>query len=1738
MKNGKRRVALWLTLLLVLTLTATAFGGMAAFAAETVPIGQVYSGRSEGLSETELYNATNIYDYNGNNPNITVNSDGCFKIIAGHEDAARKYKYYNVSSSGVNENSVTDNAPLITVLTHGLGGTASHWSNNIEGSKAYFAPDNDALFAMLAADSDANVYWAQMNEHKSFRLLDLKNPNNLTSKYYFSPQNGHTITQVDDISKHIIIVFEAYKNSTEKIYASDSYNNVVYEELNYMLSKIVYDVKALNNGKLPKINLIGHSRGGITNLQYALDHPQMVDSMFGIGTPYFGSNTASTEFGAEFANNSDGLHDIIDREIYTEYYARWKDTPNCKNIKAYALGGYSNTDFIFDSLLNSSDEDFESYPVSKKVLEVIKVLIRMPGIVNLAGFVSKIGDVFGVDVVEGYEDVLKDISFTDERIFVKKLWDKIFHKKPMYGTPLFMNDLLVDLSSQLGEDRHSDKSYGFIQNAREFKESDYDGIEKKMSMADMPAVVHNLEARDKQFINYIRKNINMGGVKSGYIYSLSGDNAVLNGYRGLMCKNGVLTVPSEIDGHIVTEISNNAFEDIGEREEFTKVIIPSTVTKLGEAAFAGNKTLTSVEFEEGSALKEIREECFAGCTALTALTIPAGTLSIAANAFYRCESLETLHLPASVKLLDSTATYGCSSLENITVDSENDNYTSLNGILFSKDGTILCIYPAGQRNSIYTVPQGVTSVWYYSFIGNKYLRTVNLNDVEGVYRYAFADCENLAEINGINLEWAEECAFENTAWLKNKLADDSVTYVELGGALVNYKGNDSVVTLENYSSISPYAFAFNKNLNKVILTGNTFSRIGIGAFTSCENLERVQIEKTMRNVYFYGDPFAECSENLGIYVPMGLIESYKRDEEVYADKFKSISTTVEFNADGGEPIDSTVFYYGEFLDELPAPEKEHYNFGGWQYFDGTETVSVALPYCWNYTAESAVLAAVWNEVEYNLYLHYSSKDIVETVYTWSQGLELPEATKVGYTFVGWYDNPEFEGTPTMRINAGESGLKELYAGFTPNTYTVTLNSNYPSGPQMQSVELTFAELYTLPVLEREGYIFNGWQGEDGEFYTSDKGIAFQDWNIPENTALKAVWTRKVFSVKVNGDGTIVWMTENNFSDEQAYIPFGTEFAAMDELIEAFKSNRSSLVTGYEFVGFYVNGEEFSIWDTMPDLGEDGSIFDIEAIYKTETYEIVFVDLDQTITVEYGAALTLPKANRYGYDFEFWKVCDNEYNRNTFAQNGKFAVGKIFGYSNMPDLSDGVGESGIRIYLEGDYTPKSNEIRFNFVVQEFKPQTIYHNTQVALPMPMNMSFKFMGWYESRIVNGQVLEEFITDSTGMLLQPWQYRENQKIIMVYTSFEIIYYTITYEANGGTIIGEMKTQYSNLFQVTLPKAEKEGYVFKGWYSQKFNGIIDKIPKGTTGDLHLEAQFEELYTVKYYNGASLLFTDTAIYGQKITLRKYDKVGYTAVWSNGLKAGVEYEVKGNVKLEIVDWDAHTFNISLYKYTPQGTVYYGSATVKYGSSYNLGVPSDMNFMGWYAFIGHFDSDAYPKQKKYTDANGNSINYWDVDEAVDLIAESLRDGYAITYFSRSDQYKITDSGRFKQGYDKIDLSDCGYSMSELYDAGYRSLTFGFYIDTKERYGGYRHIFLYDGESSSANCLGAVEFTSQTSSWEKYYVQFHITLTRDTPNTFYIRYGASGKFEDDWYCNNLAGNVSVKVNAHVSNPSCERQ
>ena len=175
-----------------------------------------FTGQNGSPSGSTLYEATNTFSYVENTNHNRIHS------------------YFNTSSPLSNASPIKSGAPQITVITHGLGGNASHWSNDGNNNFAY---DRSSIISRIDEElskkgNDANIYWAVMQSSTSFCLYDLKNTSNKNNLGVYQP-NAAT-TSITNVSKHIIIIFEATKY--EGVSATNGYNYEVYEEFNYMLS--------------------------------------------------------------------------------------------------------------------------------------------------------------------------------------------------------------------------------------------------------------------------------------------------------------------------------------------------------------------------------------------------------------------------------------------------------------------------------------------------------------------------------------------------------------------------------------------------------------------------------------------------------------------------------------------------------------------------------------------------------------------------------------------------------------------------------------------------------------------------------------------------------------------------------------------------------------------------------------------------------------------------------------------------------------------------------------------------------------------------------------------------------------------------------------------------------------------------------------------------------------------------------------------------------------------------------------------------------------------------------------------------------------------------------------------------------------------------------------------------------------------------------------------------------------
>ncbi len=120
------------------------------------------------------------------------------------------------------------------------------------------------------------------------------------------------------------------------------------------------------------------------------------------------------------------------------------------------------------------------------------------------------------------------------------------------------------------------------------------------------------------------------------------------------------------------------------------------------------------------------------------------------------ENAEELYIGASVRHMEETAFFNAKKLQRVTVDPANEWYRDIDGVLFTKDGKTLLLYPAcyGQTPAeepgqftypdSYTVPEGVERIATFAFLKNGHLRDLTLpSTLKEIGDMAFFDCWRL-----------------------------------------------------------------------------------------------------------------------------------------------------------------------------------------------------------------------------------------------------------------------------------------------------------------------------------------------------------------------------------------------------------------------------------------------------------------------------------------------------------------------------------------------------------------------------------------------------------------------------------------------------------------------------------------------------------------------------------------------------------------------------------------------------------------------------------------------------------------------------------------------------------------------------------------------------------------------------------------------------------------------------------
>ena len=367
---------------------------------------------------------------------------------------------------------------------------------------------------------------------------------------------------------------------------------------------------------------------------------------------------------------------------------------------------------------------------------------------------------------------------------------------------------------------------------------------------------------------------------SGLTSVIIGNSVTSIGEKAFLNCSGLtsVTIPNS-----VTSIGKEAFSGCS---RLISVTIPSSVTSIDDDAFYGCSGLISVHITDlaawcnisnsdnplkyahhlylnGTEIKDlvipnsvtsIGQYAFSGCSGLTSVTIPNSVTSIGEWAFYSCYGLTSVTIPNSVNNIGTFAFKGCSRLTSVTLDNNWIVSTS-----YSSDYSIVDRFGSQVKEYI---------------IGNS---------VESIGQYAFSDCSGLTSVtipNSVNNIGAS--AFKGCSDLTSVTIPNSVTSIGYD-AFLGCSGLTSVIIGNSVTSIGKKAFHSCSGLTSVTIP-NSVTSIGYDAFRSCSGLTSVTIPNSVTSIGQYA--FGNCSSLTSVILDNNWVVSGCSIETLFGSQIK------------------------------------------------------------------------------------------------------------------------------------------------------------------------------------------------------------------------------------------------------------------------------------------------------------------------------------------------------------------------------------------------------------------------------------------------------------------------------------------------------------------------------------------------------------------------------------------------------------------------------------------------------------------------------------------------------------------------------------------------------------------------------------------------------------------------------------------------------------------------------------
>lgn len=388
-------------------------------------------------------------------------------------------------------------------------------------------------------------------------------------------------------------------------------------------------------------------------------------------------------------------------------------------------------------------------------------------------------------------------------------------------------------------------------------------------------------------------------VKLGKKLQIIGDSAFFN------CTN----LSNFEVNDVLYSIGSRTFENC---TNLKTINLGESLTSIGGRAFKGSG-LTTITIP--GSCKEIGNDAFNGCLSLENVIVEEGVSSIGSSAFYE-SNIRILNLPSTITKIEEFGIIGADNLQEINVDPNNQNYSSENGILYSKDyEQLICLPPNYQKTDVIinekttfvceracsslknvksvVFQEGLKTINHVAFINSISVEKIVLpNSLKEIYSGAFAYATSLYDIT---LPEGLE-----------KLSDS--TWNISSGVFQGCSSLISITIPESVTTMGERTFVDCSLLEEVIIKGN-FTDYGKNQFGGNSQLESIIIS---------GDnPFAFVDEN-GVYFE--IIDNTK-----YLSLFPACLKLDEYTISSEiTHISNQAFSCVQYLKELTIPETVTY----------------------------------------------------------------------------------------------------------------------------------------------------------------------------------------------------------------------------------------------------------------------------------------------------------------------------------------------------------------------------------------------------------------------------------------------------------------------------------------------------------------------------------------------------------------------------------------------------------------------------------------------------------------------------------------------------------------------------------------------------------------------------------------------------------------------------------------------